>query len=76
MISICLGSCYSGPSKFFGCTTPMVKTFFFWFSPDFSGKNSSSADVKVLWRGGDDLDPHFSKRGDCVKKVEDPWVRR
>ena len=24
---------------------------------------------------GGSLDPHFSKRGDCVKKVEDRWFK-
>ena len=91
MNSICLRSCYRGPFKFFGCTTPLVKTFF-WSSPDFRGKNNSSTNAKTFFffslhlfsvgkivadgegfeeGGGGDMDPHFPKMGNCVKKVED-----
>ena len=49
---------------------------FVWSSPDFRGKKSSSADVKALCGGRGNLDLHFPKRGNCVKKIEHPWVRR
>ena len=82
MIGICLRSCYSGPNKISGRTF-LVKTFF-WFSPNFSGKNNSSADVKALWVGGAICTRgwvggaicgwaerfYFSKRGDCVKMLK------
>ena len=49
----------------------------FFFSSVFSGKNDSSADVKTFFLCssmlcGGNLYLHFPKRGDCVKKVEDP----
>ena len=49
---------------------------FFCSSPIFSGKIVDLRSVNLLYfcssmLCGGNLDPHFSKRGDCVKKVED-----
>ena len=63
---------FLGPLQIFWLRDASGEDLFFLSSQDFSGKNSSCADVKTLCGGNGDLDLHFPKRGDCVKKVEDP----
>ena len=59
-----------GPLNIFG-----LHETFSWSSPDFSGKNSRSGDVKALGGG---FGSALSEKGRLCKKekVEDPWVRR
>ena len=69
------------PNARAGQTAGRFQIFFFLLYTDFQWKNSRSADEWTFFYFrssmlcGGNLDPHFSKSGDCVKKVEDRWFR-
>ena len=52
------------------CSSADVRIFavFFCALPDFIGKIT-------LMRSGSGFIPHFPKKGNCAKNVEDPWVK-